>query len=191
LASPALPTPLPQGERGVTYASPSQESARLNQKAPVTLIVLHNISLPPGRFGGHDILRLFTNTLNPAAHPLYPALARLKVSAHFVIRRNGQIIQCVACQQRAWHAGVSQWRGRPRCNDFSIGIELEGADHTPTPARQYRSLNRLLDCLCRHYPIDAIAGHSVIAPGRKTDPGPAFDPSRLKTPPFVVVNVTS
>jgi AmpD protein len=148
----------------------------------VSLIVLHNISLPPGRFGGNDLLKLFANTLNPAAHPLYPALARLKVSAHFVIRRNGRLVQCVSCRQRAWHAGVSQWQGRHRCNDFSIGIELEGTDHMPYTARQYRSLNRLLDCLCRHYPITAIAGHHSIAPDRKTDPGPAFDPSRLKTP---------
>jgi AmpD protein len=171
-----LRLPLPQGERGAKRS-----------KSPVTLIVLHNISLPSGYFGGHDILKLFTNSLNPAAHPMYPALARLKVSAHFVIRRNGCLIQCVSCRQRAWHAGVSQWQNRPRCNDFSIGIELEGADHTPYTARQYRSLNRLLDCLCRHYPIDAIAGHSAIAPGRKTDPGPAFDPTRLKVPPFVVI----
>jgi AmpD protein len=167
---------------------PSDSGAKL----PLSLIVLHNISLPPGYFGGHDILKLFTNSLNPAAYPpLYPALARLKVSAHFVIRRNGRIIQCASCRQRAWHAGVSQWQARPRCNDFSIGVELEGADHTPYTARQYRNLNRLLDCLCRHYPIAAVVGHSVVAPGRKIDPGPAFDPSRLKTPPFVVVKTTS
>jgi AmpD protein len=161
-------------------------------KPPISLVVLHNISLPPGHFGGHDILKLFTNTLNPADHPpLYPALTRLKVSAHFVICRSGRLIQCVSCQRRAWHAGVSQWQGRSRCNDFSIGIELEGTDRIPYTARQYRSLNRLLSCLCRHYPIDAIVGHSAIAAGRKTDPGPAFDPSRLKTPPFVVVKATA
>ncbi|MCL2310286.1 MAG: 1,6-anhydro-N-acetylmuramyl-L-alanine amidase AmpD [Proteobacteria bacterium] len=155
----------------------------------MSLIVLHNISLPPSHFGGSDILKLFINTLNPAAHPLYPALARLRVSAHFVIHRNGLLIQCVSCRRRAWHAGVSQWQGRPRCNDFSIGIELEGADRVPYTARQYRSLNRLLDCLCRHYPIDAIVGHSVVAPGRKTDPGPAFNPSRLKTPLRVTIKI--
>jgi AmpD protein len=155
----------------------------------VSLIVLHNISLPPGHFGGSDILRLFANTLNPAAYPLYPALARLRVSAHFVIHRNGLLIQCVSCRQRAWHAGVSQWQGRPRCNDFSIGIELEGADRAPYTSRQYRNLNRLLDCLSRHYPISAIAGHGVIAPGRKTDPGPAFDLSRLKALPFISIDV--
>ncbi|MCL2297181.1 MAG: 1,6-anhydro-N-acetylmuramyl-L-alanine amidase AmpD, partial [Proteobacteria bacterium] len=188
-----FPSSLPlAGERrrdGVSVA-PSQENVR-RVKSPLSLIVLHNISLPPGYFGGHDILKLFTNTLNPAAHPLYPALARLRVSAHFVVRRNGRLIQCVSCRQRAWHAGVSQWQGRPRCNDFSIGVELEGSDHTPYTARQYRSLNRLLDCLCRHYPITAIVGHSVIAPGRKTDPGPAFDPSRLEAAPFATVKTSA
>jgi AmpD protein len=176
------------GVHQVPSPNADSRSAESHTEPSVSLIVLHNISLPSGHFGGHDILKLFTNTLNPAAHPsLYPALARLKVSAHFVIRRNGRLIQCVSCQQRAWHAGASQWQGRHCCNDFSIGIELEGADRTAYTARQYRSLNRLLGCLCRRYPIDAIAGHSVIAPDRKTDPGPTFDPSRLKTPLSVTV----
>ncbi|MDR2016330.1 MAG: 1,6-anhydro-N-acetylmuramyl-L-alanine amidase AmpD, partial [Burkholderiales bacterium] len=105
---------------------PSPNADARPVETPVSLIVLHNISLPPGHFGGYDILKLFTNTLNPGAHPLYPVLARLNVSAHFVIRRNGCLIQCVSCQKRAWHAGASQWQDRPRCNDFSIGIELEG-----------------------------------------------------------------
>jgi len=168
-------------------ARPADVSAHTQTNKDISLIVLHNISLPPGYFGGGDILKLFTNTLNPGAYPQYPALARLKVSAHFVIRRNGRLIQCVSCRQRAWHAGVSQWQGRHRCNDFSVGIELEGADRTPYTARQYRSLNRLLGCLCCHYPIAAITGHRVIAPDRKTDPGPAFDPSRLQTPGGVAV----
>ncbi len=164
---------------------PSPNADARPADTPVTLIVLHNISLPPGRFGGRDILRLFTNTLSPAAHPSYPTLARLRVSAHFVIRRSGRLVQCVSCDRRAWHAGVSQWQDRQRCNDFSIGIELEGADRTPYTARQYRNLNRLLDCLCRHYPIAAVTGHDVIAPGRKTDPGPAFDASRLQSRPLI------
>ena len=164
-------------------------SAYSLENPEISLIVLHNISLPPNHFGGGDILKLFTNTLNPGAHPEYPALARFKVSAHFVIRRNGRLIQSVPCRRRAWHAGVSQWQGRSRCNDFSVGIELEGADRTPYTARQYRSLNRLLDCLCQHYPIAAVTGHRVIAPDRKTDPGPAFDPSRLQTPRGVAVKI--
>ncbi|MDR2709925.1 MAG: 1,6-anhydro-N-acetylmuramyl-L-alanine amidase AmpD [Burkholderiales bacterium] len=169
---------------------PSQPFPKGGRSLIPSLIVLHNISLPPCHFGGHDILKLFTNTLNPGAHPLYPALAQIKVSAHFVIRRDGRLIQYVPCERRAWHAGVSQWQGRSRCNDFSIGIELEGADRTPYTARQYRSLNQLLACLCRRYPIDAIAGHSVIAPRRKTDPGPAFDPSRLKMPSSILVKTS-
>lgn len=142
---------------------------------PVELLVIHNISLPPGQFGGMGIARLFTNTLDTEDHPYYAQIRSLKVSAHFLVRRDGGIVQFVACRRRAWHAGASIWQGRSRCNDFSIGIELEGSDDAPFEDRQYRALVRLTRLLKRVYPIRAIAGHSEIAPGRKTDPGPYFD----------------
>ncbi len=143
--------------------------------AAVDLLVIHNISLPPGEFGGDAIIRLFTNTLDTTLHPYYAQLQGMKVSAHFLIRRDGEIIQFVACGKRAWHAGVSSWRGRERCNDFSIGIELEGDDFQPFAELQYAALARLTRKLCGKYPISSIAGHSDIAPQRKTDPGPHFD----------------
>ena len=142
---------------------------------PIELLVIHSISLPPGQFGGKEIARLFTNTLHFDAHPYYAQLCGLKVSAHFLVQRTGEITQFVSCGQRAWHAGVSMWQGRSRCNDFSIGIELEGCDEAPFEDQQYRGLVRLTRLLKRAYPIRAIAGHSEIAPGRKTDPGPYFD----------------
>ena len=144
----------------------------------VTLLVLHNISLPPGEFGGDDIVRLFTNALDYGAHPYYGTLAGLLVSAHFLIRRSGELLQFVPCTKRAWHAGASAWRGRNRCNDFSIGIELEGTDATAYAPAQYRVLARVVAELCRAYPAlsaDALVGHSDVAPGRKSDPGIAFD----------------
>jgi AmpD protein len=146
---------------------------------PISLIVVHGISLPPGEFGGDDIERLFTNGLDPDAHPYYATIATLRVSSHFLIRRNGRLLQFVPCGQRAWHAGQSAWRGRSGCNDFSIGIELEGTDSLPYAIEQYRMLGRLSRALKKRYPIADIAGHSDIAPGRKTDPGPAFDWTRL------------
>lgn len=145
----------------------------------VELVVIHNISLPPGEFGGDGVEQLFTNRLDPAAHPYYREIYQLKVSAHFFIRRDGELIQFVPCGRRAWHAGASQWQGRERCNDFSVGIELEGDDATPFGDAQYATLNLLLAALRRTYPIAGIAGHSDIAPGRKTDPGPCFDWSRV------------
>lgn len=144
----------------------------------IDLLVIHNISLPPGEFGGDAVIALFGNALDIDAHPYYAQLRDLRVSAHFFIRRHGEIIQFVPCGKRAWHAGVSQWRGRERCNDFSIGIELEGADTEQYTAAQYASLVRLTRRLRRAYPIRDIVGHSDIAPGRKTDPGPHFDWSR-------------
>jgi AmpD protein len=140
-----------------------------------SLIVIHNISLPPGVFGGRAIDALFTNTLDPGEHPYYEGLRELRVSSHFLIRRDGGLVQFVACGLRAWHAGISSFRGRERCNDFSIGIELEGDDHSAFEATQYEVLFALVRALVRRYPIVAIAGHSDIAPGRKTDPGPFFD----------------
>lgn len=159
---------------GVRYiASPNYD--RRPPKASVDLLIIHNISLPPGEFGGDAIMQLFTNTLDAEAHPYYTQLRDLKVSAHFLIRRDGEIIQFVPCGMRAWHAGVSSWRGRERCNDFSIGVELEGDDQQSFAAAQYRALAKLTRRLCRAYPIRSIAGHSDIAPQRKTDPGPHFD----------------
>ncbi|MFO1314548.1 MAG: 1,6-anhydro-N-acetylmuramyl-L-alanine amidase AmpD [Burkholderiales bacterium] len=143
--------------------------------SPPTLVVIHGISLPPGEFGGDAIVRLFTNTLDPAAHPYYATIAAFRVSAHFLIRRDGTLVQFVSCAERAWHAGVSSWRGRARCNDYSIGIELEGTDDRPYTARQYATLAALLTALRRRYPLEAAVGHSDVAPDRKTDPGPAFD----------------
>lgn len=139
------------------------------------LIVIHAISLPPEQFGGDAIERLFTNTLDLATHPYYREIQGLKVSAHFLIRRDGELLQFVSCRNRAWHAGVSSWGGRQRCNDFSIGIELEGCDSLPFAAVQYPALARLIGALCRVYPLAEMLGHSDIAPGRKTDPGPFFD----------------
>jgi N-acetyl-anhydromuramoyl-L-alanine amidase len=145
----------------------------------IDLLVIHNISLPPGEFGGPGIVDLFTNRLDPAAHPYYREIAKRRVSAHFLIRRDGEAIQFVACEKRAWHAGVSHWRGRERCNDFSIGIELEGTDDRPFTDIQYDRLGELARALTMAYALTDIAGHSDIAPARKTDPGPCFDWSRF------------
>jgi len=146
----------------------------------IELLVIHNISLPPGDFNGEAVVQLFTNTLKTDAHPYFQQLEGLKVSAHFLIRRNGEIVQFVSCAKRAWHAGVSSWQGRSACNDFSIGIELEGSDDVPFNDTQYTALARLTRLLQRTYPIRFIAGHSDIAPGRKTDPGPCFDWPRYR-----------
>jgi AmpD protein len=147
--------------------------------AAITLLVVHGISLPPGKFGGDAVIRLFTNALDCAAHPYFRDLRGVRVSAHFLIRRDGATLQFVPCTRRAWHAGASSWRGRDRCNDFSIGIELEGADTVPYADPQYRTLARLVRVLRRAYPIEDVVGHADVAPGRKSDPGPAFDWPRL------------
>ena len=152
--------------------------------AAIELLVIHNISLPPGEFGGTAVAQLFTNTLDTESHPYYAQLEGLKVSAHFLIRRNGEIVQFVPCGKRAWHAGASSWQGRSGCNDFSIGIELEGSDHAPFDDAQYAALTRLTRLLQRAYPLLAAAGHADIAPGRKTDPGPCFDWSRYRVLPW-------
>lgn len=146
----------------------------------ITLLVIHNISLPPGEFGGDAIERLFTSSLDYAAHPYYRSLAGMRVSAHFLIRRAGEMLQFVPCTKRAWHAGVSAWCGRNGCNDFSIGVELEGTDDLPYTEAQYRVLIDLTRALQSAYPIAAIAGHCDIAPARKTDPGPSFDWTRFR-----------
>ena len=144
----------------------------------IELLVIHGISLPPGKFGGPFIDQLFTHTLDKNAHPDFVDIAHLCVSSHLLIRRDGEIIQYVSLQQRAWHAGVSSFAGRTHCNDFSIGIELEGCDDVPYTEKQYQQLALLIRILQQAWPIltkEQIVGHSDIAPGRKTDPGPAFD----------------
>ena len=144
----------------------------------IDLIVIHNISLPPGIFGGDYIEAFFTNSLNIDDHPYFEEIAELEVSAHFLIRRNGEIVQFVATDDRAWHAGISNWYGRSDCNDFSIGIELEGTDDKRYEEIQYRQLAGLVAILRKRYlgiSANAIVGHSDIAPERKTDPGEAFD----------------
>jgi AmpD protein len=146
----------------------------------VSLAVIHAISLPPGEFGGDAVERFFAGSLDPAAHPYFREIQALRVSAHFFVRRDGGLIQFVSCRRRAWHAGVSSWRGRERCNDFSIGIELEGCDEIAFTPQQYAVLSRLLTALRRHYPLRDIVGHADIAPGRKTDPGPLFDWQELR-----------
>ena len=145
----------------------------------ISLALLHSISLPRGRYDGDAIERLFTNRLDPSTHPSFADLAGLRVSSHFLIRRGGELLQFVPLQARAWHAGVSRWRGRERCNDFSIGVELEGLDDAPFADAQYDTLVRLVAALRARHPLRDIAAHSDIAPGRKTDPGPGFDWPRL------------
>lgn len=147
-----------------------------------SLVVVHGISLPPGEFGGPWIDDLFLNRLDPEAHPYFREIAALRVSSHLLIRRDGELVQYVALDRRAWHAGPSRYRGREACNDFSIGIELEGADDIPYSPEQYARLAEVIRALRRCYPglpADAVAGHCDVAPGRKTDPGPAFQWTRL------------
>lgn len=146
----------------------------------VDLVVLHSISLPPGVYEGDAVERLFTNTLDCGAHPYYADLRGLQVSAHFFIRRSGDVLQFVSIDDRAWHAGASHWRGRDNCNDYSVGIELEGLEGDCFEARQYSALERLIRALAARYPLTDIAGHEHIAPERKHDPGPGFEWSQLK-----------
>lgn len=149
----------------------------------VDLLVVHHISLPAGSFRGDAIERLFTNTLDWDAHPYFDAIRGLEVSAHFVIRRGGALLQFVSCDDRAWHAGVSSWCGRGDCNDYSVGIELEGIEGGSFEAAQYAALETLLLALARRYPLRAVAGHEHVAPGRKADPGAGFDWPRLRRLP--------
>ena len=149
----------------------------------IELVVIHAISLPPGEFGGTGVPHFFTNTLDLRAHPYYEGLCGLRVSAHFFIRRNGHLIQFVPCLLRAWHAGISSWRGRPRCNDYSVGIEFEGVDDVPYELVQYDVCDALMRALSSAYPLSAVAGHCDIAPERKTDPGPAFEWQRISALP--------
>jgi AmpD protein len=142
---------------------------------PVSLVVIHNISLPPDEFGGDWVEDFFLNRLDPTVNRYFSTIFELQVSAHFYVRRDGRVVQFVGCDQRAWHAGRSCWCERDNCNDYSVGIELEGSDYQAFAAEQYAALWALLDALRARYPITAVAGHCHIAPGRKTDPGPYFD----------------
>lgn len=144
-------------------------------QAVVDLIVLHSISLPPGQYGGDEVQRLFTNTLDWSAHPYFRQIEGLQVSAHFYVRRGGELWQFVSCDDRAWHAGTSSWRGRDNCNDDSVGIELEGLEGEPFELAQYEALAGLCAAIAQRYPVRHVAGHEHIAPGRKQDPGPGFD----------------
>ncbi|MFL6549533.1 MAG: 1,6-anhydro-N-acetylmuramyl-L-alanine amidase AmpD [Povalibacter sp.] len=171
---------------GLLHSARQVPSPNYDDRPPgvsADLIVVHGISLPPDEFGGPWIDALFTNTLPPNEHPYFATIADRRVSSHLLIRRSGEVVQYVPFHQRAWHAGASSFQGRERCNDFSIGIELEGADTVPYEPEQYRALSSSIRQLCAAYATlstDRVTGHSDIAPGRKTDPGPAFDWTRLR-----------
>jgi len=159
---------------GVVHA-PSPNADARPDGSDISLLVIHNISLPPGQFGGTEIVDFFLNRLDCSAHPWLERLRGVRVSSHFLVRRDGGIVQFVACGERAWHAGVSNFEGRSACNDFSIGIEVEGTDTQAFEDAQYVALARLTCALRARYPLQAVRGHEHIAPGRKTDPGPYFD----------------
>ena len=146
----------------------------------MSLVVVHSISLPPGRYGGDEIERFFLNQLDWSAHPYFESIRGLAVSSHFVIRRAGEVLQFVSCERRAWHAGVSQWRGRDNCNDYSIGIELEGLEGERFEDAQYEQLARVVRAVGRRYAVEAVVGHEHVAPTRKHDPGEGFDWARLR-----------
>ena len=182
-ARPDRGIPASVDARGLVSGVPFVASPNFDERPAgltIDLLVVHAISLPPGEYGGPGIADLFLNRLDPHGHPYYAGLSGLRVSAHFVIYRDGSLVQFVACAKRAWHAGVSSWGGRGRCNDFSIGVELEGCDEGPFEPAQYVRLAELTRVLRAAYPIASIAGHSDIAPGRKTDPGPNFDWGRYR-----------
>lgn len=155
--------------------TPSPNFGQRPVNVSINLVVVHSISLPPGQYGGPEIEALFTNTLNWDAHPYFQQIRGAEVSAHFVIRRDGALIQFVSCDDRAWHAGQSSHQGRDNCNDFSIGIELEGLEGHTFEALQYETLSSLCAAIAQHYPIHDIAGHEHVAPDRKKDPGAGFD----------------
>ena len=159
---------------------PSPHYDRRPEDARVELVVIHNISLPPGEYGGPWIDDLFLGRLDAEAHPYFREIAAMRVSSHFLVRRDGELVQYVPCELRAWHAGVSSWKGRSRCNDFSVGIELEGSDDVPFAEPQYETLAALTRALVVRYGALELAGHSDVAPGRKTDPGPFFDWDRYR-----------
>lgn len=178
MAAPARPR-WQGGWWSAARAVPSPNFGPRPAGAAVSLVVVHSISLPPGVFGGDAIEEFFTNRLDFDGHPYFDTLRGLEVSAHFVIRRDGGLLQFVSCDDRAWHAGRSSWRGRENCNDWSVGIELEGLEGGAFEAAQYLRLTRVVRALSRRYAIDEVVGHEHVAPGRKRDPGPGFDWSRL------------
>jgi AmpD protein len=161
-------------------AAPSPNFGPRPTGCSLDLIVLHSISLPPGQYGGAEIEQLFGNRLDWDAHPYFQRIRGLEVSSHFLIRRDGELVQFVSCEQRAWHAGRSRWRGRDNCNDDSIGVELEGLEGETFEPAQYRALAWLCQALASRYPISHVAGHEHVAPGRKQDPGAGFDWQRLR-----------
>src|SRR5690606_8634176 len=167
---------------GALLPCPTRRSSELGVE--IDLLVIHSISLPPGEFGGPYVDQLFTNCLAPDIHPYFAGLQGLRVSSHLLIRRDGELVQYVPFGRRAWHAGVSRWGGRSACNDFSIGIELEGCDDKPYTEAQYRNLIAAVAAIQAAYSaitLDRVVGHCHIAPGRKTDPGPYFDWARLRS----------
>jgi len=171
-------TPIKEGYLSFARQAPSPNFNERPHQQDISLLVIHNISLPPEQFGGPYIEQFFTNQLDESVHPYFQSLADVKVSAHMLITRQGEVIQFVSCDLRAWHAGVSSFDGNDNCNDFSIGIELEGSDVSPYTDEQYQALAQVTRLLLAHYPNmtrERIAGHSDIAPGRKTDPGEYFN----------------
>jgi len=175
------PTPADSGWLPQARAIRSPNFGPRPEGTEVSLAVIHSISLPPGEYGGDEIERLFTNRLDWDAHPYYQQIRGATVSAHFLIRRDGELLQFVSCGARAWHAGRSAWQGRENCNDYSIGIELEGLEGERFETQQYAALTALLQALARVYPLQDVVGHEHVAPGRKIDPGPGFDWQRLMT----------
>ena len=181
--SPAPAAALPAWRGGWLSAARRIDSPNFGARpagTAIELVVLHSISLPPGEYGGDSIERLFTDRLDRSAHPYFERLRGLRVSAHFLIRRDGELLQFVSCVKRAWHAGESSWNGRAGCNDFSVGIELEGLEGDTFEAAQYESLSETLKRVCGRYPIRAVTSHEHVAPGRKRDPGAGFDWHRLE-----------
>ena len=162
------------------HALPSPNFGPRPPGTAIDLAVVHSISLPPGQYGGNEVQALFTNTLDWDAHPYFQQIRGIEVSSHFYVRRDGALWQFVSVDDRAWHAGRSSFRGRDNCNDYSVGIELEGLEGERFTARQYERLDRLIRALAAHYPIAAVTGHEHIAPGRKHDPGPGFDWAHLQ-----------
>lgn len=184
----AIAEPVPAGDDGLWHQgwyryARHEASPNCGERPPgsrVDLVVLHSISLPPGRYGGDAVRQLFTNTLDWDAHPYYQGIRGLRVSAHFFVQRSGALWQFVSCDARAWHAGVSWYRGRADCNDDSVGIELEGLEGECFACAQYETIAALCAALAQHYPIAHVAGHEHIAPGRKSDPGARFDWAQLQ-----------
>jgi N-acetyl-anhydromuramoyl-L-alanine amidase len=173
-ADPHTPALWEQGWYRFAHRCPSPNFGPRPAGSPIDLVVLHSISLPPGHYGGNAVAELFTNQLDWDAHPYYQTIRGLQVSAHFFVRRNGDLVQFVSANDRAWHAGTSAYKGKSNCNDYSIGIELEGLEGDSFEPEQYEALQSLLPALAQQFPIAHIAGHEHIAPGRKADPGPGF-----------------